>query len=99
MNPGWEQELVRYQLTSLLTPPTVAQTDISGDRTTVLRRTPVPNFDPELYVEQREWARAADGTAIPLSKIGRASCRERGEGARVAGAVERAGMRAARAER
>ena len=67
MNPGWEQELVRYQLTSLLTPPTVAQTDISGDRTTVLRRTPVPNFDPELYVERREWARAADGTAIPLS--------------------------------
>src|SRR5699024_3486045 len=43
MNPGWEQELVRYQLTSRLPPPTVAQTDIRRARTTELRRTPVPN--------------------------------------------------------
>ena len=68
-NPGWEQDTVRYQLTSLLTPATIAQADIASGGTTVLRRTPVPNFDPALYVEKREWATAADGTAIPISLI------------------------------
>src|SRR5699024_8780748 len=29
VNPGWEQTAVRYQLTSLLTPPTIAQTEVS----------------------------------------------------------------------
>ncbi|MGO1481839.1 MAG: S9 family peptidase [Brachybacterium sp.] len=70
-NPNWEQSTVRYQLTSMLTPPTVAEREVSGGATTVLRVTPVPNYDPSLYVERREWASAEDGTAIPLSVLAR----------------------------
>jgi oligopeptidase B len=75
-NPNWDQTSVRYQLTSMLTPTTVAETVVAGDATggegtTILRVTPVPNFDPALYVEKREWAHAEDGTAIPLSVIAR----------------------------
>src|SRR5690606_10055355 len=70
-NPNWDQQAVRYELTSLLTPPTVAEREVATGATAILRVTPVPNFDPALYVERREWARAADGTAIPLSVVAR----------------------------
>ncbi|MCL6423172.1 S9 family peptidase [Brachybacterium sp. JHP9] len=66
-NPNWEQRSVRYQLTSLLTPGTIAESDLATGAVTVLKRTEVPHFDPELYVEKRLWAPAADGTQIPLS--------------------------------
>ncbi|WME23084.1 S9 family peptidase [Brachybacterium sp. GU-2] len=70
-NPNWDQQAVRYELTSLLTPPTVAEREVATGATEILRVIPVPNFDPSLYVERREWARAADGTAIPLSVVAR----------------------------
>lgn len=70
-NPNWDQQAVRYELTSLLTPPTVAEREVATGATEILRVTPVPNFDPSHYVERREWARAADGTAIPLSVVAR----------------------------
>ncbi|ATG50249.1 oligopeptidase B [Brachybacterium vulturis] len=70
-NPNWDQTTVRYQLTSMLTPSTVAEREVASGATEILRVTPVPNFDPELYVERREWARAEDGTAIPLSVVAR----------------------------
>ena len=70
-NPNWEQSSVRYQLTSMLTPTTVAERDVATGASEVLRVTPVPGYDPSLYVERREWARADDGTAIPLSVVAR----------------------------
>ncbi|MGO1225195.1 S9 family peptidase [Brachybacterium sp. AOP42-C2-15] len=70
-NPNWDQSTVRYQLTSMLTPTTVAERDLASGESTVLRVTPVPHYDPSLYVERREWARAEDGTAIPLSVVAR----------------------------
>ncbi len=63
----WDATSLRYELTSLLTPSTVAEVDLATRATTVLKRTPVPGFDPELYVERRLWATAADGTRVPLS--------------------------------
>ena len=70
-NPNWDQQAVRYELTSLLTPPTVAEREVATGATEILRVTPVPRYDPSLYVERREWATAADGTAIPLSVVAR----------------------------
>ncbi|ASK66056.1 oligopeptidase B [Brachybacterium avium] len=70
-NPNWDQTTVRYQLTSMLTPPTIAEREVASGATEILRVTPVPHFDPSLYVERREWATAADGTAIPLSVVAR----------------------------
>ena len=70
-NPNWDQTAVRYQLTSMLTPTTVAERDVATGEGTILRVTPVPGYDPSLYVERREWATAADGTAIPLSVVAR----------------------------
>lgn len=63
----WDASALRYELTSLLTPATIAEADLATHATSVLRRTPVPHYDPALYVEKRVWATAADGTRIPLS--------------------------------
>ena len=70
-NMNWEQDTIRYQLTSMLTPPTIAEVSVATGESTVLRRTPVPNYDPEMYVEKRLWAPAADGTQIPISLVAR----------------------------
>lgn len=70
-NPRWETPTLRYRLGSMLTPDTVAERDLTTGEDTVLRRTPVPGYDPELYEEHREWARAADGTAVPISVVAR----------------------------
>ncbi|MCG7309360.1 S9 family peptidase [Brachybacterium sp. ACRRE] len=70
-NHQFDEQLLRYQLTSLLTPSTIAQVDVRTREHEVLRRTPVPGYDPELYVEKRLWARAADGTSIPISLAAR----------------------------
>ena len=70
-NMNWEQDTIRYQLTSMLTPPTIAEVSVATGESTVLRRTPVPNYDPEMYVEKRLWAPAADGTQIPISLVTR----------------------------
>lgn len=70
-NPNWEQAALRYQLTSLLTPSTIAEVPLAGGEPTILKRTPVPGFNPERYVESREWASAEDGTRIPLSVVRR----------------------------
>lgn len=71
-NPEWEQTTLRYELTSLLTPPTIAQITVAADaEPVILRRTPVPNFDPSRYRETQLWAKAEDGTEIPVSLMAR----------------------------
>lgn len=70
-NLTWDPESIRYQLTSLLTPATVAEYTIATGEVTQLRRTPVPNYDQDAYVEKRLWATAADGTQIPISLVAR----------------------------
>lgn len=49
----------------------MAEVPLGGGEPTILKRTPVPGFDPELYVEERQWATAEDGTQIPLSVVRR----------------------------
>lgn len=71
-NPNWDQQTLRYELTSLLTPTTVAQVEVaSPGEPTVLRVTPVPRYDRSLYVEKRLWVTAEDGTQIPVSLVAR----------------------------
>ncbi len=70
-NRNWEQTTLRYELTSLLTPLTIAEVPLTGGEPTILRRSPVPNYDPSLYVEKRLWATAPDGTQVPISLAAR----------------------------
>lgn len=72
-NPEWDTPVLRYRLESFLTPATVAEFDVDTRATTVLKRQPVlGGYDPGDYVEERVWAKAPDGTAVPVSIVARA---------------------------
>ena len=58
--------------TSLTTPPTDLDVDLTtGTRATVRVQPVLGGYDPDEYVSRREWATAADGTRIPLSIVHR----------------------------
>ncbi|MDQ7990317.1 MAG: S9 family peptidase [Candidatus Dactylopiibacterium sp.] len=70
--PEWDAPLLRYTYESLTTPESVFDYDPHTRRATLLKRQPVlGGFDPADYACARIEARAADGTAIPVSLVHR----------------------------
>lgn len=74
----YDTETVRLSYTSLLSPPTTYDYDLTSGQLTFLKQLPVldePTFgpyDPTRYRQERAWATAADGTSIPISLVSRA---------------------------
>ena len=71
-------DTVRLGYTSLLSPASVFDYDLSTAELTLLKQTPVLDsptlgrYDPSRYVQERSWAAAPDGAAVPLSIVRRA---------------------------
>ena len=72
---------LRYTYQSLATPPSVYDVDAASGRRTLLRRQPVPGYDPANYVTERAWVSARDGTRIPVSLLYRKGFRKDGTAA------------------
>jgi oligopeptidase B len=71
-NPEPDQPALRIGRTSMVTPSSVLQVDLSGRNETLLKQEPVlGDFDPARYVTSREWAEADDGTRVPISVVHR----------------------------
>ena len=71
-NPEWEQPTLRIGYTSFVTPSEVSDLDLATGDVTVLKRQPVlGGYDPADYVQERDWATAADGTRVPISLVWR----------------------------
>jgi oligopeptidase B len=68
-NPESSSTRLRYTYDSLTTPQVTYEVDAATGTRTVLKRTPAPNYDPSLYVTERVWAIARDGTRIPVSLV------------------------------
>jgi oligopeptidase B len=68
-NPEWTTTSLRIRYQSLVTPPTVAEHDVSTGSTSTLKTTPVPGVDLDVYEAVREWATADDGTRVPLDIV------------------------------
>ena len=74
----YDTPTIRLGYGSMLTPESVYDYDLATGELVLLKRTPVlpdPTFgpyDPDRYIQERGWARAADGTAVPLSIVRRA---------------------------
>ncbi|MFQ6572570.1 S9 family peptidase [Pseudomonas sp. UM16] len=63
---------LRYQ--ALNRPAQVRQLELADGSQQVLKETPVLGpFDPDVYVSQRLWATASDGTQVPISLVQRRS--------------------------
>ena len=60
---------LRYAYDSLTTPQLIYDLDTTTGERTLLKRTPSPTYDPSLYVTERVWATARDGTKVPVSLV------------------------------
>lgn len=69
-NPEWEQPMLRIGLTSFITPTQVFDY-VPGTGELLLRKEQVVlgGYDADEYVQQRDWAVAADGTRVPISLV------------------------------
>jgi oligopeptidase B len=69
-NPEIDTHVVRYEYTSLTTPSTVYDYDITTGERQLMKRTPVlGTFDPADYRTELLWAPARDGEKIPVSIV------------------------------
>jgi oligopeptidase B len=63
-------DLLRYRFSSLKTPGSVIEYDMSSRSKTVLKQDEVlGGFDADNYLTERIWATATDGTQVPVSLV------------------------------
>jgi oligopeptidase B len=69
-NPEYDSSSLRYEYSSLTTPRSVYEDDLSTGASVLLKRQPVlGDFDPSRYRTERRWAVAGDGTRVPMSLV------------------------------
>jgi oligopeptidase B len=69
-NPEYDSTTLRYEYTSMVTPRSVYDLDLTAGTTTLRKRQPVlGGFDPAHYRTERRWVVAGDGTEVPLSLV------------------------------
>lgn len=69
-NPEFDTDLLRFGYNSLVTPSSVFDFDmISGEKTLLKQQEVVGGHDPSLYHSERIWAKAADGSNVPISLV------------------------------
>jgi oligopeptidase B len=79
-NPELDTPVLRYEYTSMQTPLTIYDYDMNTRQRTLLKRDEVlGGFDRENYISERRYARAADGTEIPLSIVFRKGVNKDGQ--------------------
>lgn len=69
--PDYDTTTVRVVETSFGTPTTDVDLDVTDDTRTVVRRQPVPGYDPDEHLTTRVWATAGDGTRVPITLLAR----------------------------
>ncbi|MFE3222231.1 S9 family peptidase [Nocardia sp. NPDC059228] len=69
-NPEWEQPMLRVGVTSYITPMRIFDYVPDTDEL-LLRKEQVVlgDYNPDDYVQHRDWAVAADGTRVPISVV------------------------------
>ncbi|WP_369998203.1 S9 family peptidase [Winogradskyella sp.] len=79
-NVDFDTELLRYGYNSLTTPPSVIEFNMRTKTKTILKEQEVlgGKFKKENYVSERIWAKAEDGTKIPMSVVYRKGVKKDG---------------------
>jgi oligopeptidase B len=68
--PEWDTDVIRFGYSSLVNPSSSVDYDMEQQHRTVVKRATVGGrFDPSDYRSERIWARAADGTRVPISLV------------------------------
>lgn len=79
-NPEFDTRVVRFNYTSLITPGSVYDYDMNSRTRELKKQTPVlGGYDPSQYGSERVFARARDGTMVPVSLVYRKPLRLDGD--------------------
>jgi oligopeptidase B len=71
-NPNWSSPKLRVGATSFVIPVRIYDIDLATGERTLLREQPVlGDYQPDEYVERRDWAVAPDGARVPISIVHR----------------------------
>ena len=68
-NPDWNADGIRLSYQSLTAPNTTAWFSLTNETLTTLKKTEVLGTDLSLYVSERLWATASDGTKVPVDIV------------------------------
>ncbi|HEX9575837.1 MAG TPA: hypothetical protein VF994_17205 [Myxococcales bacterium] len=68
-NPEYDQKEFRVVYQSPVTPQSWLDLDAASLGQKVVKRQPVPNYDPSRYEVERIWAPVADGTKVPIAVL------------------------------
>ena len=68
-NPDWNADGIRLSYQSLTAPNTTAWFELANETLTTLKQTEVLDADLSLYVSERLWATASDGTQVPVDIV------------------------------
>lgn len=68
-NMMYEASAFRYAYQSLVSPPTIYDFNFSTKTSDTIRVEEVPTYNKELYQSERQWAKAQDGSMIPISIV------------------------------
>lgn len=69
-NPEYNSKFFRYNYQSFVTPSSVFDYDMEVGKSILLKQTEVlGGYDPKLYTSERIYAKASDGTIIPISLV------------------------------
>jgi len=69
VNLEYDQKELRVLYQSPVTPQSWMDVDAASLGQKVVKRQPVPNYDPARYEVERVWAPAADGTKVPVAVL------------------------------
>jgi oligopeptidase B len=71
-NLEWESTILRFGYTSLVTPPSSVEYDMTTrERSVVKQQEVLGGYQPQRFQTERLWARAADGVLVPISLVSR----------------------------
>jgi oligopeptidase B len=77
-NAEFDTPAFRYNYQSLVTPPSVFDYNVTTEHSTLMKQNEVPGgFDRNNYVSERVFAKASDGTKIPVSLFYRKDLKNR----------------------
>src|SRR5262249_22479948 len=68
-NYEFKAKTYRYSYTSFVTPESIFDADAKTGASALIKRTPVPHYDPSLYAQERTYATAPDGARVPVSLV------------------------------
>ncbi|MCA1830406.1 MAG: S9 family peptidase [Actinobacteria bacterium] len=68
-NPRYDTTTLRFGYASMVTPQSAFDYDMNARTRALVKQQEVPNYDPAQYRSERIFARASDGTEVPISIV------------------------------